>query len=147
LTLECTHHGPLLNKIPCLFIEIGTTQEQWQDKKAGEIIAKTLSELQNFKKNNQIKTAIGIGGPHYSPNFNKIQLSDKSNIAISHIIPEYCLPVNESMLKEAISKTEESVDLILVDWKGCGNSESRQKVIGTIEKLSLSYERTENIKK
>jgi D-aminoacyl-tRNA deacylase len=146
-TLECTHHGPYLEKIPCLFIEIGTTINQWQDKKAAEVIAKTISDFQNFQSNKEIKTAIFIGGPHYAPNANKIQLSQQSNIAISHIIPEYAFPINESMLKEAINKTQENVDLILLDWKGCGNSESRQQIIKLIEKLGLKHERIERIEK
>jgi D-aminoacyl-tRNA deacylase len=150
LTLEVTHHGPLIEK-PCLFIEIGTTEEQWQDKKAGQVIAKTISDFQNFDKwkaeenNKKIKTAIAIGGPHYCNNFNKIQLSKESNIAISHIVPQYCLPLNETMLKEAIEKTSENTDLVLVDWKGCGNSEERQKILNLIEKFGLEYKKTSDI--
>jgi len=151
VTLECTHHGPLIEK-PCCFIELGSSEEQWQDKKTAAIIAKTISDLQDFenwkdKNKKQMKIAIGIGGPHYCPNFNKIQLSQTSDIAISHIIPEYCLPLNESMLKEAIEKTKEPTNIFLLDWKGCGKSEERQKVIEIINKLDLKYERTEKIKK
>ena len=29
LTLECTHHGPLIEK-PCVFIEIGSTETEWE---------------------------------------------------------------------------------------------------------------------
>jgi D-aminoacyl-tRNA deacylase len=151
LTLECTHHGPLINK-PCLFIEIGTTIEQWQNKKAASVIAKTLSDFQEFDKwkseyKSKLKVAVCVGSPHYSPNFTKIQLSQESNIAISHIIPEYQLPLTESMLKEAIEKTQENVDLILMDWKGCGNSASRLQIIQIIEKLGMPHDRTERINK
>ena len=143
LTLECTHHGPLIEK-PCCFIDIGTTKEQWNDESAGKIIAKTLSELQKFdnwkKENKELKHSIGIGGPHYCPNFNKVQLNSKE-IGISHIIPEYQMPINESMIKEAIEKTQEHVNLILLDWKGCGKSEERQKVISIAEKLGLKIMR------
>lgn len=145
ITLECTHHGPLISK-PCCFIELGSSIEGWRDKNGAEIIAKTISDFQNFKKDNKIKSAIGIGGPHYCPNFNKIQLNS-DEYAIGHIIPEYALPLNESMLKEAIEKTKENLDLVIVDSKGCGNSENRQKVIEVIGKLGMTYEKTENIKK
>jgi D-aminoacyl-tRNA deacylase len=153
VTLECTHHGPLILTKPCLFIEIGAGEAEWKDKKAGEIIAKTIADFQDFEKwkteenNKNIKVAIGVGSPHYAPNFTKIQASKESNIAISHIIPEYHLPLNESMILEAIKKTIEHTDLILVDWKGCGNSESRQEVIKIIEKLGLAHERAERIEK
>ncbi len=149
LTLECTHHGPYLEK-PCCFIEIGTTQEQWNDKKAAEVIAETLSSIQNFKewknRNKELRSCIAIGGPHYCQNFNKIQLNS-NKYAISHIIPEYQLPLNESMLQEAIKKTKENPDLVLIDWKGCGNSESRQNIVKIIEKSGLEHERTERIEK
>jgi D-aminoacyl-tRNA deacylase len=152
VTLESTHHGPLIEK-PCLFIEIGSSQEEWIDKKAGEVIAKTIADFQNFENwknqeaNKNIKIAIGIGGPHYCPNFNKIQLSQSCKIAISHIIAEYNLPINEAMLEESIEKTKEHVNLILVDWKGLGNSESRQKTIEIIEKIGIEHERTERLEK
>lgn len=145
VTLEVTHHGPLISK-PCCFIEIGSNLEQWQDKKLGEIIAKTIADFQNFIIKKEIKTAIAIGGPHYCPSFNKIQLNNKE-WALSHIIPEYCLPINENTLKEMIKNTQEQVDLAILDWKGCGNSESRQQIINLLDKYGLKYERSENIQK
>lgn len=149
ITLECTHHGPLLERIPCCFIEIGSDETAWKSPELGKIIAKTIADVQHFDnwknkaENKQIKTAIAIGGPHYAPNFNKIQLSETSNIAISHIIPEYALPLTENMLKEAIEKTSEHVDLVLLDWKGCGNSEERQKIIELVKKTGIPSERAE----
>jgi D-aminoacyl-tRNA deacylase len=152
VTLEATHHGPLIEK-PCLFIEIGSTITEWQNKEAGEVIAKTIADFQEFEKwkneikNKDIKIAIGIGGPHYCPNFNKIQLSQDSKIAISHILPEYILPVNKSMLHESIEKTIEHTNMIIIDWKGCGKSEERQKIVESIEDLDIPYQRIENITK
>lgn len=142
ITLECTHHGPLI-EIPCCFIEIGSTEREWEDKCAGKIIAKTILSLQNYKSGNWIP-CIGVGGPHYCPNFNKIQLN--SEYAISHIIPEYCFPVITPILKEAEAKTLEQVKEILLDWKGCGKSEERQKTINLLNQLNFNYKRTNNIK-
>ena len=53
LTLEVTHHGPLI-KTPCCFIEIGSQEKHWTDPKLAEIIAKTISDLQNFKPKKKI---------------------------------------------------------------------------------------------
>jgi D-aminoacyl-tRNA deacylase len=145
ITLECTHHGPLIDK-PCIFIEIGSTENEWNSRKAAFIIAKTISETINeFKENPYNEIAIGIGGPHYCPNFNKIQL--KSNIALSHIIPQYALPLGEEMIKEAINKTKEEVDFALLDWKGLGNSEQRQQVLDILNELYVRYKRTSEINK
>jgi D-aminoacyl-tRNA deacylase len=146
ITLEATHHGPFITK-PCCFIEIGSSEEQWKDEKAGKIIAETISQLQEFKPDKDNLVVIGIGGPHYCPNFNKIQVSEESIIAISHIIPKYALPLTEKMILEAVEKTQEDVKLILVDWEGMGNSEERQKSIAIIERLGIDYERVDKIEK
>ena len=145
LTLEATHHGPLIDK-PCVFVEIGSSETEWKHSKAGFVLARALSEtIKNLKKNPYNEIAIGIGGPHYCPNFSKIQLS--SNVAISHIIPSYAMPISEEMIKEAVEKTEEEVDLVLVDWKGLGKSEQRQEVINILDKLYLNYKKTSEISK
>ncbi len=145
VTLECTHHGPLINK-PCIFIEIGSTENEWKDRRAGFVIAKTISEtIRDFKINPYNEVAIGFGGPHYCPNFNKIQL--KSNIAISHIIPNYVSPITEEMIKEAIEKTQEEVDLAVIDWKGLGKTDQRKKILDILDKMYIRWKRTSEVGK
>lgn len=145
VTLECTHHGPLINK-PCIFIEIGSTQTEWEDRRAGFILAKTILEaIQNFQPNPYNEVAIGIGGPHYCPNFNNLQL--KSNVAISHVIPNYAFPLTEEMIKEAIDKTDEEVDFAVLDWKGLGRAEQRDQALEILDKLYISYKKTSEISK
>ena len=143
ITLECTHHGPLID-IPCCFIELGSSEEQWGDEIAASVIAKTIASLQNFEANKSWIPAILIGGPHYVPSGNKIQLN--SEYAISHIIPEYVFPLTESMLKETIEKTMETLNTAILDWKGCGKSEERQKTINLLNQLGFKHIRTNNIK-
>ena len=148
-TMEATHHGPLINK-PCLFIEIGSNKENWKKKIAAEHIAKVIKDsVEKIQKENkehkEFIPSIAIGGPHYCPNFNKIQLNSK--YAISHVIPEYCLPLTKGMLEEAINKTleKENMNTIILDWKGCGKSEQRQQMIDLIEKNNLKVIRTSEI--
>lgn len=145
VTLEVTHHGPTITK-PCVFIEIGSTEEEWKDRRAGFVVAKTIVDtINNFKENPYREIAIGIGGPHYCPNFNKIQL--KSNVAFAHIIPNYVAPINEEMIREAIEKTSEQVDFAVLDWKGLGPADKRQEVIDTLEKLYINWKKTGEISK
>jgi D-aminoacyl-tRNA deacylase len=145
VTLEVTHHGPLIDK-PCMFIEIGSSENEWVDRRAGFVIAKTISDIiRKFKPNPYREVAIGIGGPHYCPNFNKLQL--KSNIALSHIIPGYMAPITDQMIKEAISKTQEEVDFAVLDWKGLSPAEERQKVIDILEKNYINWKKTSDIEK
>ncbi|HEA46320.1 MAG TPA: hypothetical protein ENH99_00890 [Candidatus Pacearchaeota archaeon] len=145
VTMEATHHGPLIDK-PCIFIEIGSTENEWTNRKAGFVVARAISQtIKNLKKNPYNEIAIAIGGPHYCQNFNKIQL--KSNVAISHVIPVYASPITKEMIKEAVEKTEEEVDLAIIDWKGLGVSEKRQEVLDILDKLYLDYKKTSEISK
>lgn len=142
ITLECTHHGPSLNK-PSMFIEIGSTEKQWTNPKAGELIANTIIKLIKTKLKKH-KIAIGIGGPHYCSNFNKIELN--SDIAMSHICPKYMLDkIDKQMIQQAIEKTQGKVDLILLDWKGLG--QEKEKIKQITEELGIKTERTTNIEK
>src|SRR3990172_2151083 len=143
VTMEATHHGPLIDK-PCVFIEIGSTEFEWTDRRAGFAVARAISDaIATFKENQYHEVAIAIGGPHYCPSLNKIQL--KSNIAISHVIPSYVFPITEDVVSEAVSKTAEELDFVLLDWKGLGNAEQRQRVIEILKKLYLNYKRTSDI--
>ncbi len=145
VTLEVTHHGPLINK-PCVFIEIGSTEFEWNDRRAGFAIAKTIVEaIEEFKVNEYQEVAIGIGGPHYCPNFNKLQLN--SNVAISHVIPNYVAPITENMIRQALEKTIEEVDFVVLDWKGLGTSEQRKIVLDALNKLYVAYKKSSEITK
>lgn len=145
ITMEATHHGPLIDK-PCIFIEIGSTENEWTDRRAAFVVAKTISEaITEFKENPYNEVAVAIGGPHYCPNFNKIQLN--SNVAISHIIPSYAVPITEEMIKEAIDKTREEVDFILLDWKGLGKADKKQELLKILDRFYIPKKKTSEIKK
>jgi D-aminoacyl-tRNA deacylase len=143
VTLEVTHHGPLIDK-PCVFIEIGSSETDWNNRRVGFVIAKTIQEtIEEFKENKYREISVGIGGPHYCPSFNSIQA--KSNVAIAHIISEYNMPITREMILEAIKKTSEDVDFVLLDWKGLGKSEQRQQVIDILEKNYIQWKKTSDI--
>jgi len=145
LTLEVTHHGPLIDK-PSVFIEIGGSPFEWKDKRAAFVIAKTIFEATStFKENPYAEIAIGIGGPHYAPGFNKLQ--EKSNVAFAHIIPKYVQPLTKEMILEAREKTLEEVDFAVLDWKGLGTSEERKKVLELLDECYISYKKISEIKR
>ena len=144
VTMEATHHGPLIDR-PCLFIELGSSEIDYRDKRAGFVIAKTIADIiKEFKENPYSEIAVAIGGPHYCPNFNKLQKD--SNVAISFVIPNYKMPFTEQMILEAVEKTEENVDFILIDWKGVGKAEERDALIKLIEKNYLQWRKTGDFK-
>ncbi len=119
---ECTHHGPCIKK-PCFFIEIGSAVEEWTNREAGEAIARTIMQVLQSEVA-VARAAVGIGGLHHTPNFKGIILT--SDIAIGHVCPKYNLEnLNREMLLQAIEKTQEKVELIIVDWKGLGAEKER----------------------
>ena len=146
ITMEVTHHGPYLGK-PCCFIEIGSSEEQWKDEEAAKIIARTINKaIKTFDqaKNQKWKAAIGLGSKHYCPNLNKIQLN--SNYALSHIIPNYALPVTQGIIEEAINKTQEKVEIAILDWKGMPGRD-RQEAVKLLNQLGLKCLKTSEIEK
>ncbi|NCN86276.1 hypothetical protein GW932_00425 [archaeon] len=145
VTLECTHHGPLID-VPCVFIEVGGTEEEWKDKKATFVVAKAIREaILTYKPNPYNEIAFGIGGPHYCPAFNKLQLD--SNVAIAHIIPKYVSPITEEMILQAFNQTIEEIDFAVIDWKGVGKAEDRDKIIEILEKNYIPYKKVSEIKR
>ena len=56
-------------------------------------------------------------------------------------------PIEENMIKESIEKTFEEVDFAIIDWKGLGKSEQRDKVIEILEKNYIQWKKTSNIRK
>ncbi len=141
VVVEVTHHGPHLEK-PCMFIEIGSCEEQWKQIIPAEIIADVIMELVNIKfgKNDECDECfVGVGGQHTSTNFLKV--IENSDLSPSHICPKYALGnFDEEMARKAVAATYGKVTHIILDWKGMGQEKERIK--GFIEKLGIPVKRT-----
>ncbi|MBN1646204.1 hypothetical protein JW868_04155 [Candidatus Woesearchaeota archaeon] len=123
---EATHHGPLLNK-PALFIEIGSDSLFWKDREAGMIIAKAIHRMLR-KRIPNYSVAFGIGGLHSTPNFMRIM--EEYHVAFGHVCAKYNLNhLNGELVQQALSRTEEKVDFIVLDWKGLGSEKEKVKSI------------------
>ncbi|MFH1663228.1 MAG: D-aminoacyl-tRNA deacylase [archaeon] len=136
--MEQTHHGPFLSK-PAVFIEIGSSELEWNNSVAGKIVSSAIiNSFSNFNSN--FKTALGVGGTHYCPEFSKIM--ERTEIAVSHILSKYFVEEADfSLFKQMLSTTIEKTDLVLFDWKGL-NSEQRKKIISFCVELKLEYKKT-----
>jgi len=133
---EATHHGPSELEVPSFFIEIGSSEEEWVNDRAGEIIAETIVYvLENYEKA-KFRGALGIGGGHYAPKQTKRAL--ETDIAFGHIAPKYAHPLSREMLLKAIERTAERVEAIYVDWKG-SKGETRQLARSLALELGLEF--------
>lgn len=79
VSYEVTHHGPTDLSRPSFFVEIGSTEKEWNDPAAGRAVA--MSVL--FCVPQDPVPLIGIGGTHYAPRETEIALSSRG--AFGHI--------------------------------------------------------------
>lgn len=136
---EATHHGPSIS-CPCMFIEIGSTADEWENKNAGVLIADTLIHLiENIEDiiKMRYKGIFGIGGPHSCTNFMKITLNDK-RYAISHVCPKHSLELLDvEMIRQAMKRSMNPSEEIVLDWKGMGAEKHRIKQI--LDEEGINY--------
>ena len=142
VVMEATHHGPYMNK-PAMFIEIGSAEEQWNDEKAGNLIAKTIIHLLDNEPE-KVSVGFGIGGLHYTPQFKKVIL--KKDIAIGHVCSKHNLSyLNEEMIKKALDRSYEKVDFAVLEWKSLGKE--KERIITILNGLNIKYLKTEKLLK
>lgn len=149
VTMEATHHGPYLEK-PIVFLEIGSTEKEWTNRKIGELILNVLRKsLEEFlalvdKDSQNIKNMLGVGGMHYASNFNSIQ-ENNPNYAIGHICPKYYLEnLDEEMLSEIFKKTYPRLDGVILDTKSLGKEKKR--LVELFEKSGLNVLKYKSLK-
>ncbi|MGD2066941.1 MAG: D-aminoacyl-tRNA deacylase, partial [Candidatus Bathyarchaeota archaeon] len=136
VSYECTHHGPSLD-VPAMFVELGSSPEQWKDLKAAEVVAHAAAAA--VADCSGCSVGLGIGGPHYNKKFTKLALSTQA--AFGHMIPKYALAeVNAEILNQCVEKTMETVDSVVLDWKGI-KGEHKPKVVAALEKLGVPSEK------
>jgi D-aminoacyl-tRNA deacylase len=136
VSYECTHHGPSLD-VPALFVELGSSPEQWKDLKAAEAVAHAA--MAAATKDTKHPTVLGVGGPHYNERFTKIALT--TNRAFGHIISKYAAPSAEpEVIKQCVQRTVEHVEAAVFDWKSLRAGE-RNRIITVLKELNVSTEK------
>jgi len=136
VSYECTHHGPSLD-VPTMFVELGSSLEQWKDLRAAEAVAHAA--MAAITKEPRYPVVLGVGGLHYNERFTKIALTTSK--AFGHIISKYAArQVDEETVKQCVQKTVEKVESAVFDWKSMRATE-REKIITALKVLNVSVER------
>jgi D-aminoacyl-tRNA deacylase len=132
ITIEATHHGPTdLNK-PSIFIEIGTTEKQWNDSILCNSVAKIVVEImKSEQKSNPV--AICFGGTHYPDKFTKELIHGK--FALGTVIPKHDLDFLDEELFSHILDRNNMAKTALLDWGGLG--QNKQKVLDMLNNTNL----------
>lgn len=132
VTMEVTHHGPTEIKTPSLFIEVGSTIEEWKDPKAIKILYEALISAIDTPISGI--PCIGFGGPHYAPIFTKYMI--ESEYAIGHIFSKYILnEIDRKIVREAMLKSLNAKKALL-DWKGMKGDE-RRRIKDILEEIDI----------
>jgi D-aminoacyl-tRNA deacylase len=115
---EATHHGPLL-ETPTMFLEIGSSESEWEKKEPAEALIKSLLELEPATGVN----VVGIGGGHYTPRFTEAAFSHE--VCFGHMVANYGVSVlNPDIVIKAISRSK--AEGIYFHRKGMKKTEYRK---------------------
>jgi len=142
LTIEASHHGPTSSSNPILFIEIGSSEEEWSNKKTAKLVCECLIQtIQNVSEKAKVEEseiAIGLGGNHYPQKFNNLILT--SNIAFASIASKHNLRfISNEMLEQMKGKSIEKVTSIYIDKKGMGSEKDRILSLLKTQELETKY--------
>ena len=133
ITMEATHHGPTALQKPVLFVELGSSEKYWGDKKAAGVVGRSLMESLTDREI-WTKTAIGFGGTHYPEKFTKLLV--EGEYAFSFVAPKYALEnVDEEMLGQMLRRTNAPVRYAVLDWKGLGPH--KEKIVRLAKQFGL----------
>ncbi len=144
IDIEVTHHGPTRLEKLLIFMELGSSKEEWTIDNAGEILAKviinTIFKYLEFNEKKGDKVGLGFGGTHYGPNFHR--LIKNKNIAMSFICPKYYVQqLNKDLVEKMVNNTLEKIDYFIVDWKGT-NSNDKKHLIPLLEEFEIPIKKT-----
>lgn len=102
LSLEVTHHGPVLQS-PAMFIEVGSTQATWGHVEAARLLASIINDGLFHASHSMTwdedvhagqVVVITLGGGHYAPRAN--QLAAKEGVWLGHMLASYALPFEQN---------------------------------------------------
>jgi len=132
ITIEATHHGPTALNKPAIFIEIGTTQKEWTDKKLCESVAQIVMEEMS-KEPPKHEVAICFGGTHYPKKFNKELIEGR--FALGTVMPKHALDsLDDELFSHILSRNKEA-KFALIDWSSLGKN--KQKVVDLLQATDL----------
>jgi D-aminoacyl-tRNA deacylase len=138
VSLEATHHGPTQLEIPILFVEIGSTKEQWLNPRAGEAAAAAALKAATEPKTG--RPAVGFGGGHYTPRHTTKVLN--TEYAVGHILADHFFEdYDPDVVRQAFKKTFGGCDTALIDWKGL-KSDCRKSLVSTLEDMNIEVIRS-----
>ena len=121
---EADHHGPTVD-IPYTFVEVGSSEKEWNDLRACSIVADAVMDA--IRNSREYPCFFGIGFGHYMPSITKHSLN--SECAAGHMLASHSFScLDSSMFRQAISKNMEGRAKYVAVEKKALNSAQKAKV-------------------
>ena len=136
VSYEVTHHGPTSLVLPSFFVEIGSTEKEWHDKRAAQAVAEAVIEV--IKKSKYVYEErdsiplIGFGGSHYAAR--QTEVSRISRGAFGHIMPtRQIVCLTDELFTQMVAMSQ--AEGVYIDKKSLSNAE-----ITSIAQLAAAYD-------
>ncbi len=132
IIIEATHHGPTALSKPTIFIEIGTTEKQWNDEPLCTSVAKLVLETMS-RPIKPSPVAVCFGGTHYPTKFTEEILHGSHSLGT--VVPKHALEFLDRDLFSHILQQNKQTKTALLDWAGLGSH--KQKLLDLLSTTSL----------
>ncbi|MDD1651415.1 MAG: D-tyrosyl-tRNA(Tyr) deacylase [Methanomicrobiales archaeon] len=116
---EVTHHGPTELSLPSLFAEIGSTETEWRDPRAGEAVARAIL---GARPRHGIRL-VGCGGTHYAAR--QTEIATGSTGAFGHMAHSREIPVLDAEMVR-LMRDRTRADAAYIDRKAVPVPEQRR---------------------
>ncbi|NLL10568.1 MAG: D-tyrosyl-tRNA(Tyr) deacylase [Methanomicrobiales archaeon] len=118
---EATHHGPTSLLLPSCFIELGSTETEWNDRNAAGAVARAVLDAISMDISDVIPMA-GFGGTHYAQR--QTEISRLTRGGFGHIMPTRDIPhLDGEMFQKIISLS--GAKAVYIDGKSMSGKEER----------------------
>jgi D-aminoacyl-tRNA deacylase len=89
--IECTHHGPSELGVPSMFVELGSSEAEWEDEAGARAVARAILAVEGVDADlaGGDRQLVGFGGGHYVPR--PTRLVRETSWAVGHIAADWQL--------------------------------------------------------
>jgi D-aminoacyl-tRNA deacylase len=132
--VECTHHGPSDVGAPSLFVELGSSEAEWEDPDGARAVARAVLELSGVEADAgpsgddaspsspnppANRHVVGFGGGHYAPRFERVLR--ETDWAVGHVAADWVLQsmgapdANADVVEQAFERSAATRALVVGD--------------------------------
>lgn len=115
VSFEASHHGPILDRTPLVFVEVGSDKTYWTNEKLVSYLVKSVLDTLGEKHQETCKErAIGLGGGHYASRFTSMA----QEVCFGHIVSKHNISrVRDfsGLVEKTILRESEKVDAIYTE--------------------------------